>query len=357
MSEFNVERKKVDDEIEIWEVTIKTQPNENAETKDKVDILELVKSTKQLIESDRDVYDFATDDDIKDIQKKISESGHLKNECNEPIAFITHKDVCDKLADTFIKKNAKYGDSFAKLYNNFGIFSSYMQISHKFNRLENLIVNQDLKNERDGVLDTLLDLANYCIMTYVLYTNQPIGTKIEKECNASTSIPNTTQQIFDISSKPEPELFEDNLSKPAADMINSLIKEEDKKIKDSLKAEHVLLATIDLRTCVVHKSILFKYNKIFQLCFNDEMEKILNNLVYGVMKGGSMDEAGTILTKIIYGIKRIKESNIISEYGLNELINNLEKIKKAKISIEDKKAVTHLIDQITEMIFSLDCFL
>lgn len=72
-----------------------------------------------------------------------------------------------ELCDTFKSKNADYGNSFSQLYQEFGdngIITAAVQISHKYHRFMNLIKGTPAK-VNESLRDTLLDLANYCILT------------------------------------------------------------------------------------------------------------------------------------------------------------------------------------------------
>lgn len=72
-----------------------------------------------------------------------------------------------ELCDTFKSKNADYGNSFSQLYQEFGdngIITAAVQISHKYHRFMNLIKGTPTK-VNESLRDTLLDLANYCILT------------------------------------------------------------------------------------------------------------------------------------------------------------------------------------------------
>lgn len=78
-----------------------------------------------------------------------------------------HKELVDGLHDTFLKKNADYGSSFHDTYADLGIISAVTRISDKFNRAKTLAKNlEKAPNVKDeAITDTLLDMANYCIMT------------------------------------------------------------------------------------------------------------------------------------------------------------------------------------------------
>jgi len=78
-----------------------------------------------------------------------------------------HQEICDEIHETWVQKNAAYGDSFHELYADLGIISAVTQITHKYNRLKNLVKekNADMIAGDESIMDTLLDMANYCIMT------------------------------------------------------------------------------------------------------------------------------------------------------------------------------------------------
>lgn len=66
---------------------------------------------------------------------------------------------------TFLAKNADYGNSFEKSLNNFGYVAGIVRISDKYNRLYNLTQNK--QNVSESLIDTLNDMANYCMMLSV----------------------------------------------------------------------------------------------------------------------------------------------------------------------------------------------
>lgn len=73
--------------------------------------------------------------------------------------------LCQELSDTLDKKNKDYGDSFHKQFSRFGIVSSFIRISDKYNRLDNLICKNEAPEIKESIRDTLMDLAGYCIKT------------------------------------------------------------------------------------------------------------------------------------------------------------------------------------------------
>ena len=83
-----------------------------------------------------------------------------------------HKDICMKLNETYIQKNKAYGNSFSDTFAKLGVISAVTRITDKYNRLVNLATNPDVNIGDESISDTLLDMANYCIMTYMEIENQ-----------------------------------------------------------------------------------------------------------------------------------------------------------------------------------------
>lgn len=79
-----------------------------------------------------------------------------------------HKQLCDLLNDTYIRKNHDYGDSFHASYIEEGMAMPRIRIGDKFNRFKALSRNpDDIAVKDESIKDTLLDLANYALMTVV----------------------------------------------------------------------------------------------------------------------------------------------------------------------------------------------
>jgi len=76
------------------------------------------------------------------------------------------KHLYDTLYKTYCDKNADYGDSFKKVrdkYNDkFPVI--LIRLSDKFYRLEQLLLNGKQRVGDESIKDTLMDIANYCIM-------------------------------------------------------------------------------------------------------------------------------------------------------------------------------------------------
>ena len=78
----------------------------------------------------------------------------------------TFENITSNLLDIYISKNADYGDSFGETYKKLGIISAVTRIADKTNRLVNLSVNER-QVEDESIEDTLMDIANYAIMTLI----------------------------------------------------------------------------------------------------------------------------------------------------------------------------------------------
>lgn len=80
-----------------------------------------------------------------------------------------HKDLCDKLNKIHYDKSCDYGDSFGETFNKLGIISAITRISDKYNRLTSLCMlpEEERKVKDESITDTLLDMANYCMMTVI----------------------------------------------------------------------------------------------------------------------------------------------------------------------------------------------
>lgn len=83
------------------------------------------------------------------------------------------EDVTIELRNLYDAKNRDYGNSFGKSFEEWGLPMSCIRLSDKLNRLKSFAKGQDMKVHDEGIKDTLMDLANYAIMTLVeMNTNE-----------------------------------------------------------------------------------------------------------------------------------------------------------------------------------------
>lgn len=85
----------------------------------------------------------------------------------EPSKATVHESLCNLIHETYVKKNADYGDSFGESIKDFGYTAGLVRISDKWNRIKNLLSGSEAQVNDESVKDTLLDMANYCIMLYM----------------------------------------------------------------------------------------------------------------------------------------------------------------------------------------------
>lgn len=76
-----------------------------------------------------------------------------------------HKALCLGMNALFEKKDHDYGNSFSETYRKLGIISAVTQITHKYNRLVKIATTDKQQVTDETLEDTLIDLANYSIMT------------------------------------------------------------------------------------------------------------------------------------------------------------------------------------------------
>ena len=80
-----------------------------------------------------------------------------------------HRELCEFLNNVYVAKNKDYGDSFGSMFEELGIISAVTRIGDKYNRLKNLATKsaEERAVKDESIKDTLLDMANYCIMTVI----------------------------------------------------------------------------------------------------------------------------------------------------------------------------------------------
>lgn len=77
---------------------------------------------------------------------------------------LIHEKLCAELTDTYRRKNHDYGDSFHQSYIEDGLTMAKIRIGDKYSRFKSLIKSDQMVKD-ESIRDTLMDMANYCIMT------------------------------------------------------------------------------------------------------------------------------------------------------------------------------------------------
>lgn len=78
-----------------------------------------------------------------------------------------HLIICGELNALYVKKNHDYGDSFGKTYEEEGMAMPRIRLSDKLNRFKTLSRGDRQEISDESLRDTLMDLANYAVMTIV----------------------------------------------------------------------------------------------------------------------------------------------------------------------------------------------
>lgn len=76
-----------------------------------------------------------------------------------------HKIICEEINDLYARKNHDYGDSFHQTFVEEGMAMARIRLGDKFNRFKTLSRGNEQKVNDESIRDTLIDLANYAIMT------------------------------------------------------------------------------------------------------------------------------------------------------------------------------------------------
>ena len=76
-----------------------------------------------------------------------------------------HRKILDELNELYARKNHDYGDSFHQSYIDEGLAMVRIRLGDKLSRFKTLTRKGEQKVQDETIRDTLLDLANYAVMT------------------------------------------------------------------------------------------------------------------------------------------------------------------------------------------------
>lgn len=110
---------------------------------------------------------FAWNKDMVELIKQTKHISDLKSVKMDRLGIYEY--ILNHLEETYEAKNNDYGNSVADTYDKFGSVSFLVRITDKYNRLMTLCdpnaPEQKVKDEK--IDDTILDLANYCLLWLV----------------------------------------------------------------------------------------------------------------------------------------------------------------------------------------------
>lgn len=94
-----------------------------------------------------------------------------------------HQAICGELNEIYTRKNHDYGDSFHKTFEEYGLVMPCIRLEDKLGRLKTLSKGEKGKVEDESIRDTLLDLANYAIMTVMeIEGDEKLAKDEDKRC-------------------------------------------------------------------------------------------------------------------------------------------------------------------------------
>ena len=76
-----------------------------------------------------------------------------------------HRYICEEINNLYERKNHDYGDSFHQTFAEEGMAMARIRLGDKFSRFKTLSRGGEQKVNDESIRDTLIDLANYAIMT------------------------------------------------------------------------------------------------------------------------------------------------------------------------------------------------
>lgn len=107
-------------------------------------------------------------------------------------------DAYKHLVSVYEAKNNDYGNSFEECCNKFGLVSAVVMMNDKINKINSLYNKKDMK-VNESLVDTLLDLANYAVMTAVWMNNNDVshdGVRNSQQDASSKSSPYNAKDLF-----------------------------------------------------------------------------------------------------------------------------------------------------------------
>lgn len=78
-----------------------------------------------------------------------------------------HGNLCKEIHDLYVRKNRDYGDSFHQTFVEEGMAMPRIRLGDKFGRFKTLTQTNVQHVKDESIRDTLMDLANYALMTVV----------------------------------------------------------------------------------------------------------------------------------------------------------------------------------------------
>lgn len=108
------------------------------------------------------------------------------------------EDTCLELLELLRKKNADYGDSFHRSWEEYGPVQALIRMEDKLNRLKTLLLSGAAPNVKsEPVRDTMMDLAGYAVLSVA-----ELERSEEKEGSTHPNGPLTLEELRQMDGEP-----------------------------------------------------------------------------------------------------------------------------------------------------------
>lgn len=97
----------------------------------------------------------------------------------KPTEEDNHWELCRELQELYHRKNLDYGDSFHLSFLEEGLAMPRIRLGDKYLRFKTLTSGEKQRVSDESIRDTLIDLANYSIMT-IMELDQAMSTNADK---------------------------------------------------------------------------------------------------------------------------------------------------------------------------------
>lgn len=122
-----------------------------------------------IVFNDNNLFNISRGTDYKNITNMTEVLSYLEAITDEPKTYSTPADkfrkITESMVETFNKKNHDYGNSFEESLDEEGIVAARVRLGDKWNRFKQLSKGIKPKVKDESLRDTILDMANYLIMT------------------------------------------------------------------------------------------------------------------------------------------------------------------------------------------------
>ena len=119
-----------------------------------------------------DYHNISDPDRLKDCLEAITNEVPNDNYYSPKTDADRFEDITKSMSNIFRKKNHDYGNSFEQSLNEEGLAASRIRMGDKWNRFKQLSKGVQAQVNDESLRDTLIDMANYAIMTVMWLDKQ-----------------------------------------------------------------------------------------------------------------------------------------------------------------------------------------